>query len=64
MRDRDIFNYCHSICVNFDGEKEYEKFQNLKYNIKLNLELDLIDLLLKDYKIFKNIGYAVINLQL
>lgn len=57
----DIYNYCHSISVTFNREKEYEKFQNLKYNIELNLQLDLIDLLLKDYKIFKNIGYAVIN---
>ncbi|CAD8197899.1 unnamed protein product [Paramecium octaurelia] len=63
-KDKQIFDLCHSFCPQFDAKQEYQHLTDLKYDVKLNLQLSLNQQLLKDYKKFFTVGYSVIFIKL
>ncbi|CAD8113203.1 unnamed protein product [Paramecium primaurelia] len=64
QKDKEIFDLCHSFNPQFDAKQEYQHLTDLKYDVKLNLQLSLKQQLLKDYKKFYTIGYSVIFIKL
>ncbi|CAK66389.1 unnamed protein product (macronuclear) [Paramecium tetraurelia] len=63
-KDKQIFDLCNSFCPQFDAKNEYQHLTDLKYDVKLNLQLSLTQQLLKDYKKFYTVGYSVIFIKL
>ncbi|CAD8202581.1 unnamed protein product [Paramecium pentaurelia] len=63
-KDKQIFDLCHSFYPQFNAQIEYQHLTDLKYDVKLNLQLSLSQQLLKDYKKFYTVGYCVIFIKL
>lgn len=62
QKDLEVFNFCKQFDPSFNPEQEYRRLTDLKYDIKLNLQMPLSSMLLKDYKAFGKIGYSVVFL--